>query len=579
MAAVTEEEIPARRALEHQLRALGYGPLAGVGGEGFLREVGARLAQPLDLPPQSAGDIYPLRALCPPALLAVSGPFDIATIAALVPELVAAQLNLLAERTERGKPTKAAVFDRLGLHLDLLERRWRYVNRDTRRLRKWLAEHDIPQERGPRPRRGPRLNPFAPPPTLVDELAGLGSGLGYRRRLLRIFERHLDRRSGLFTLDDARKRPQRFLVHPVCLEALLALAVRLDLALAPPPDDYPARRPPSGAGLLAWLDSLAAVPDLPRPIGHCPPTSLRAELAEEAARRIEAVALERLGYSLRVAPLPGAAPFVLSLRRDVDRPLAAAQLAECLRWERASGVTSTWYFKADTYDEAAARALTDAGDGVGWHVCHAGLGDDGFAQRLRASFSGTTLGSTFHGGQDSSYWRGRSSLDAVARQRYDYSERLADWLPHPELDPATGMALIQAGLKVESQPDSVPAHEALIRRYRGHMVIESHPDLFSPELAASIAAWKAEGAVVRPVSGQVRAVRDAYRATCRLSVDGGRRVLEWLEFFPDSVEIALPAGGHPGAIAIGGSRAAAVVDGAIARYAAAVTAAEPRAEF
>jgi hypothetical protein len=264
--------------------------------------------------------------------------------------------------------------------------------------------------------------------------------------------------------------------------------------------------------------------------------------------------------------VPPGAPFVLSLRRDVDRALSDRELDAGLEWERAAGVPATWFFKPETYREEAARRLVQAGDDLGWHVCHAEAGDFGFGQRLREAYPSAALGTTFHGGQDSSYWRGRATLEHIARARYDYSERLTEWLPHPELDAATGLALVPIGLKVESQPDSVPAHEALIRRYRGHLVIENHPDLFGNELAGRIEAWKAEGAVVRGIAEHVRAVRGALEASCRVSMENGRRVLRFDGPAPSGVEVTL-ARGAPARVEAGGAALEPALEGELARYA------------
>lgn len=309
------------------------------------------------------------------------------------------------------------------------------------------------------------------------------------------------------------------------------------------------------------------------------PTPLRAEICAEAARRIEEAALDVLGFSIRVTPVPARAPFVMSLRRDVDRPLNVTQLREQLQWQSDAGVPATWFFKPDTYSDETARLAAAQDDDLGWHVCHVEVSDDGFARQLTHAFPAFKLGSSFHGGQDSSYWRGRASLDAVATSGYDFSERLTDWLPHPEIDPPTGLVLTHIALKVESQPDWVPAHEALIRAYRGHMIIESHPDRFTAELAQRIRDWKAKGATIRRIADHVCAVREAYHAQGRLSGNDGRRRLVFESPAPCGVEIVVPRSTGQTQVIVGGRQADASVDGDVLRINENLPAAEPQVVF
>lgn len=529
------------QVIDHLLRALGFGPLLGIGGDYFRTMI--RRALSVQEPPGAWPEArsYPLRSSYPSVLLSPNPITDDASLRALVPELLASQVNLFAVRLERGKPLNPNTIWRLSKVVEHLQTELNFVNVDTRRIKAVLATGSIPQPEE-RWQRGRSLRPGLPRGEGPELLAQIASGGNNWRKLVeRLFTRFFDRSAGLFILDDIDQQPKRYLADPVAIEALIMLAHTLVISVSAPQDHVVIPLPPKTGGLLGVLNVLSTVPELPRGLSRHPPDPLRAILTVEAEQRIETAALETFGVSLRILPAPPWAPFVLSLRRDVDRPLGSEEMARHLAWQKTHGFQATWFFKPETYCREVAYIAAGSGDEIGWHVCHVENGDHGFLDRLRAEVNAPIFGTTNHGGQDASLWQGRRTISTLASLQLTYGERLTEWVPHPEVDRDTGLVLTQRPLPVESPPYWADSHEQLIRRYRGHLIVANHPDLFSPALEERLDAWRAEGAVVRRLCDHVAAVRSTYHTSGTVAPEGTGRHLTITSAGRCFMEIKIPS--------------------------------------
>jgi hypothetical protein len=288
----------------------------------------------------------------------------------------------------------------------------------------------------------------------------------------------LDRPRGLFRSRDGAKWD----LHP---RTLWAVACRIGRYIPQPlvPEEY--GRPPRGTSGGRWVRQRT---------GNL--LELRASLLTSAAAEIDPPTL-RYPYDFSDdAPEPPLADLLaevrselqlpddehgttLAIRHDVDRPLETEDLEAHLELEDELGLTSTWFFKRETFDPRKAEVLVDRDREIGYHAEILSTGDDGFVQQLR-DYLGIAPGLTFHGGLGSQGWRGKRSFDEAMDLDVAYAEFPAGVRRTPVLWPAgskTWLRLAPLPIKPDVFPERVTTHIDTLGESPAMIVVENHPDL------------------------------------------------------------------------------------------------------
>jgi hypothetical protein len=346
-----------------------------------------------------------------------------------------------------------------------------------------------------------------------------------RSRLEDLLRDHVDPGTGLVVEAAAAEgTPRKPYLSALVPLALVRAAGRLGLALRSPASSLPRPEPPQGDSLAEWMrhaQRLLAPPDLPTALEPQCPDGHAAACLRAVARSGAAAMVDRSGWAVAVLPAPPEAAFVVSVRHDVDRPFRPEHAARLLALHERHGRCTSVYFRPSTFDAAAATELRDAGCELGLHVSHWDDAHRTLLDSLRA-LAGGPVGVTYHGGLGSRYWRGLRSVRADIEAGAAYTEVLHEWFPDPRMVRLGGRAIMATPLsvKVDAQPGWVERHLQLVRDFRGHAILELHPDLPGATWEPIIAGCLAEGAVPRRVVDHVDRCRDAGAATVEATVRG-----------------------------------------------------------
>lgn len=490
------------------LKTLGFSPMLVLDDNGFLEASSNALSRPAQaaLPTLLR---WRLRPLYPLVLQELPVQISRNDLLRLLPELIWSHLQLLHDRLVFGKGFKGGAAARAALAVERLDT-FRLAQAIARR-RSLLSLPDVSPD--VRSDSVPLDNlPKGPSASLAARIAQSGEVA----QLLELVNGHLIRQAGLLALDGATWRPgATYLTDPIALLAFVSVAQSQGLSISDPPEEVTLALTERCLGRS--LIELLTLPDLPLPALPEPPVGVLAELVQEAQEQIEVSAIQECGFSIRIDPVPKDGQFVLCLRRDVDRAIGRGELIEHLSWEEKAELNSTWYFKPDTFDPELAHQVLAAGDEIGWHACHPRSGDKGLIGQLRQLQP--KVGVNHHGGHDTSYWRGRRTVEELRQQNVAYGERIGQWSAHPLADFATGLMLTPQSFKIESRPGWCAEHERLIRRHRGLMSLETHPDLWTSQLAQQLDEWRKTGAAVRRIGDHVAVCSEIMNADATRSGD------------------------------------------------------------
>lgn len=207
--------------------------------------------------------------------------------------------------------------------------------------------------------------------------------------------------------------------------------------------------------------------------------------------------------------VPQGSAFVFSMRHDVDRELRVSEIDVIRKFEADRDISSTWFFKPETYDFTLASDLLEQGCEIGYHCSDARTGDGGFSQRLRDDLGPRVVGMCFHGGFGSFYWQGESTLRQIAALGYGYSEWPADIFMHPRPWPWEQPLLYVTppGVKVQTRPSFSQTHFDFIIGGGGHVIIEDHPDFFNSALMEAVDRLLERGGTVRTLAQHIEVCR------------------------------------------------------------------------
>jgi hypothetical protein len=331
-------------------------------------------------------------------------------------------------------------------------------------------------------------------------------------RLAELVREHVDPETGLVadsgSTDGGPRRPY---LSPLVPLALACAAERLALPLRPRTSAFPRPKPPSGGTLSDWLehaDALLAPPTLPTALEPQCPDGHAAAVLRAIGRTATSMNVDRTGWAVAVLATPPEAAFVLSIRHDVDRPFRPEHAARLLSMHERYGKCTSVYFRPSTFDRVAAGELLAAGCEIGLHASH---WDDAHRELhgMLRELSGGQVGITYHGGLGSRYWRGARSMRADIDADAAYTELLHEWFPDPRpvcLANKTIMAT-PLSVKVDAQPTWVERHLQLVRDFRGHAVLELHPDLPGGSWEGIIEGCLTKGALPRRVADHVNLCR------------------------------------------------------------------------
>ncbi len=344
-----------------------------------------------------------------------------------------------------------------------------------------------------------------------------------REQLVNLLRDHEDPHTGLMidrtVGDPISSKPY---LSPLVPLALVCAAERLGLALTSSDVGLPRPAAPEGDSLDEWLlhaQRLLSPPDLPIALQPQCPDGHAASVLRAVTRSAVSAMVDRCGWAVTVRATPPEAPFVVSIRHDIDRPLRSEHAARVLMLHERYGRCTSVYFRPATFDAVAARELRDAGCELGVHMS---LWDDAH-RRLRDSLcalAGVPVGVTYHGGLGSRYWRGLRSVRADLEAGVAYTELLHEWSPDPREVRLASKSIMATPLsvKVDAQPDWVERHLRLVRDFRGQAILELHPDLPGASWDRIIAGCLAEGALPRRVVDHVERCRAATAATVEAQV-------------------------------------------------------------
>jgi acetyltransferase-like isoleucine patch superfamily enzyme len=210
-------------------------------------------------------------------------------------------------------------------------------------------------------------------------------------------------------------------------------------------------------------------------------------------RNLEAVWLDAFALVFSSAGLPMVrlrpwpAPFraAVSVRFDVDRPVAAAMVRRLvsLQSHHLNAPCGSWYVFPDDPNrgrmtELLARSLQE----LGLHLRHRGSSERG-------------LGVTMHSSPDADYWAGDATVDALAAGHAAYGEFLAGSFDTPRralggsgTAPELPLVPLHFPLEGGTADTNLDYFDQRCREFRerlsngGHAVIGTHPDVAEPLL-------------------------------------------------------------------------------------------------
>jgi hypothetical protein len=344
-------------------------------------------------------------------------------------------------------------------------------------------------------------------------------------RLMSLLRDHEDPSTGLVVERNSDDRTSgKPYLSPLVPLAMVCAASRLGLALASPDVSSPRPACPASSSLGEWLshaERLLSPPDLPIALEPQCPDGHAAAVLRAVSRTALSAMVDRTGWAVAVLATPPEAPFVLSVRHDVDRPLRPEHVTRLLSMHERFGRCTSVYFRPATFDTAAAVTLHAAGCELGLHVSHWDHAHRQLLDWLRER-TGGPVGVTYHGGLGSRYWRGLRSMRADIEAGATYTELLHEWHPDPRLVMIgdEGIMATPLSVKVDAQPGWVDRHLQLVREFRGHAILELHPDLPGATWEEIIGCCLAEGAMPRRVIDHVERCRAAGDATVEAQVRG-----------------------------------------------------------
>lgn len=344
-----------------------------------------------------------------------------------------------------------------------------------------------------------------------------------RAKLEALLRDHFDRRSGMIAETAPDTGSPRPYLSPLVPLALVCAAERLGMPLTSPGRSIGKPTPPEGDSLDDWLvyaERLLTPPELPIALEPQRPNAHASTVVRSITRTAISATIDRSGWAVAVLPAPPSATFVLSIRHDVDRPFRPEHAERLLSMHERFGRCTSVYFRPSTFDDGAATELRDAGCELGLHLSQWDDAHRELLDRLRTLVGGS-VGVTYHGGLGSRYWRGLRSVRADLGLGAAYTELLHEWYPDPRpvrLGPSSIMAT-PLSVKVDAQPEWVDGHLQLVRDFRGHAILELHPDLPGESWERVITGCLAGGALPRRIIDHVENCRAASNASAEARID------------------------------------------------------------
>lgn len=293
-----------------------------------------------------------------------------------------------------------------------------------------------------------------------------------------LFERYFSYEYGLFV---QKKHTQKYFIDSVILDVMSYILSKNKYTIKTPHSKHPWVFG-KFKNIIKACAALRTVPELPLPLKPSKTDGSTALFLQTAEEYYQDKYLSEKNWFLSPEFLPKIYPFILTVRHDIDRHLSNKELDIILSTLKNLDIRSSWYFRRSTYDKDLAKKLLSQGHEIGYHADHGITGDFGFAQYLRKSYPEYVVGVTYHGGSDSSYWKGKESLQRVSQLGFMYAENLCDWFPLPYKDHESNLFLTSLPYKIESRPEWTFDHLDYIQKYRGHLIFENHPDLFFKSL-------------------------------------------------------------------------------------------------
>jgi acetyltransferase-like isoleucine patch superfamily enzyme len=250
---------------------------------------------------------------------------------------------------------------------------------------------------------------------------------------------------------------------------------------------------------------------------------------------------------LRLRPWPAGYDYALSIRYDVDRPVAAEGVRNILRIQkqRLNASCASWYFIAGApHNQRVQGVLLGWNQEYGHHSC------------LVAEEQPTGLGVTAHSASTSEYWRGEATVDSLAAAGARYGEAMVGL--HDVARPGwsrgrqspvwvTPLHFPLEGSTTDTDLTYFTQRKPFLDeqvRAGGHVIIGSHPDCeqrLMDEALAALPLSRAWSATVGDAVERVRWIAGHGNVRASVEPDGdvllcSRRTLADVAFdvtFPD----------------------------------------------